>query len=431
MRQVKIVLIGAGSYGFGPAMLYDLMEGSELTGQLMLVDVDPARLARMTRVAQRMNQTWGERFEVLSTTDRREALPGATIVVAATERKRFEMWRLDIEIPLKHGVKPALGENGGPGGLFHTLRQVPVTLSIAQDMEQLCPDAWFINMSNPESRLCLAVHRYTRIKSVGVCQAAYITRYRMATILGLPPDDVDVKAAGINHFHWVLDIRHARSGEDLYPQFRNKLAATDSSYEPLSRECLRRFGLYPGPADNHVSEYLSWGWQYLPASYTDRVFHPPELTSGRGKALEAIAAGDGPLADIELELFRRGSVSWQTLDIIRSLIDNGNRYILSVNIPNDGYIPNMTSGAIVEIPAIIGADRIYGLRTAALPPAIAALAELQVRIMDLAVEAAVTGDRQTALEALIIDPLVPDPQTAEKILDEMLVLQAELLPQFQ
>lgn len=431
MRPAKIVLIGAGSYGFGPAMLYDLMEGSPLTGQLVLVDVDAERLACMTAVAQRMNQTWGERFEILSTTERREALPGADIVCAATERKRFEMWRMDIEIPLKHGVKPALGENGGPGGLFHTLRQVPLTLSIARDIEQLCPDAWFINMSNPESRLCRAVHRYTTIKSAGVCQGAYITRHRMAALLGRPAEEVDVKAAGINHFHWVLDIRDARTGEDLYPQFRERLAAADPCYEPLSRECLRRFGLYPGPADNHVSEYLSWGWQYLPASYTDRVFSPPELTSGRGTALAALASRSGPLAEHELELFRRGNVSWQTIDIIRSLIDNGNRYILSVNIPNDGCIPNISAQAIVEVPAIVGADRIYGLRTAALPPAIAALAELQVRIMDLAVEAAVTGDRRTALEALMIDPLVPDPQTADRILEEMLVLQAELLPQFR
>jgi alpha-galactosidase len=148
--------------------------------------------------------------------------------------------------------------------------------------------------------------------------------------------------------------------------------------------------------------------------------------------LEKYAGGDGPLSADELEQFmvERG-YRWQTLDIILSLLDNGNRYVLSVNVPNDGYITNLKQGAIVEIPAIVGADRIYGLGMGELPPAIASLMERQLVVMELNVEAAVTGDRQTALEGLILDPLVPDPEIAEKILDEMLVAQADYLPQFQ
>jgi alpha-galactosidase len=121
---------------------------------------------------------------------------------------------------------------------------------------------------------------------------------------------------------------------------------------------------------------------------------------------------------------------WQTVDILLSLLDNGNRYVLSLNMPNDGYITNLRQGAIVEIPAIVGADRIYGLGIGELPDAIAGLLELQLTIMDLVVDAAVLGDRQAALEALLIDPTVPDPDTAEKILDEGLRLQADYLPQF-
>ncbi|MBC8276310.1 MAG: hypothetical protein H8E40_15260 [Chloroflexi bacterium] len=126
-----------------------------------------------------------------------------------------------------------------------------------------------------------------------------------------------------------------------------------------------------------------------------------------------------------------GGLRWQTLDIILSLLDNGNRYVLSLNVPNDGYITNLKQNSIVEIPAIVGADRIYGLGMGELPTAIAAVMDLQLHIMDLVIEAAVTGNRKTALEALVIDPTVPNPATAENILDELLLAQAELLPQFK
>jgi len=433
MNPPKIVIIGAGSHVFGPMLIRDLMQCPELRGtQLVLVDIAADKLDTITRLAHRMNQTWDAHFEITSTTERREALPGADIVITAIERKHYEMWRLDIEIPRKHGTQYLYGENGGPGGLFHTLRQVPPMLEIARDIEQLCPDAWLINMSNPESRLCLALHRYTRVKNVGVCLGAYITQNSLATkVLGRQQKDIDIKVAGINHCHWVMDIRDARTGEDLYPEVRRRIEQVDPDWEPLSRECLRRFGYYPGPADTHVGEYLSWGWKFMPPGFTDWIFNSDVAEREREARLRALAAESGPLDPRELDgLMIEGALRWQTVDIILSLLDNGNRYVLSLNVPNEGYITNLKRDAIVEIPAIVGADRIYGLGMGELPPAIAAILELQLYIMDLAVEAAAKGDRQAALEALIIDPTVPDPQSAEKMLDEALIAQAELLPQF-
>lgn len=438
MRVPKIVLIGVGSHSFGLMTVRDLMQCLELRGShLALVDIDEGKLDLMTRLVRRLNQTWEAGFEISSTTDRCEALPGANIVVVSIERRRYEMWRLDIEIPLKHGIPNLYGENGGPGGMFHTFRQVPPMLKIARDMERLCPDAWLVNMSNPESRLCLALHRYSKVKNVGVCLGAYITQNNLARkVLGLNQNDIDIKAAGINHCHWVMDIRRTGTGEDLYPQVRSKIKSLEPEWEPLSRECLRRFGYYPGPADNHVAEYLGWGWKFMPPGYTDGIIRAgtasKERKSEQDARLDALASGEGPIDPDGLrELMIEGGLKWQTLDIILSLLDNGNRYILSLNVPNDGYITNLKQDAIVEIPAIVGADRIYGLGMGALPTSIAAVLELQLHIMDLVVEAAVTGDRKTAMEALIIDPTVPDPMTAEKILDEMLLAQAELLPQFR
>jgi len=430
----KFVVIGAGSFSFGTMTVRDLMEAPELKGsEIVLVDINEERLDRMTRLARRLNETWEADMKITSTTDRCEALPGTDIVVGAVERNRYPLWQMDIEIPRKHGAGDLYGENGGPGGFFHTLRQAPITLDIVRDVERLCPDAWFINMSNPESRLTLAIERYTNVKTTGVCLGAYITRRLLATkVLGLPEEEVDIKVAGINHCHWVMDIRRNGTGEDLYPALRQKIEAVDPKWEPLSRECLRRFGYYPGPGDSHVGEYIGWSTKFFPPNYTSWIFEADKQVDEMTARLETFAGGEGPLSAEELEQFmvERG-YKWQTMDIILSLLDNGNRYVLSLNVPNEGYITNLRPGGIVEIPAIVGADRIYGLGMGELPTAIASLMNVQLDIMELNVEAAVTGDRQTALEGLIIDPLMPDPETAEKILDEMLVAQADYLPQFE
>jgi len=435
MKKPKIVLIGAGSHSFGLMTLKDLMDTPELHGcEVVLVDIAVDKLERMQRLALRLNEMWGAGLKISATDDRREALPGADVVVTSVERKHYEMWQLDISIPEKHGCRRLYGENGGPGGMFHTLRQVPLLLEIARDVERLCPNAWLLNLSNPESRLCLALNRYTRVKNVGICLGAYITQNNMARVLGLQQHDIDIKVAGINHCHWVMDVRRTGSGEDLYPEFKKRIESFDPDWEPLSRECLRRFGYYPGPADTHVGEYLGWGWKYLKPEQTAWIFRGDQSEKEREKEVELLASGGGPLNESEMKVLKslliEGGLRWQTIDILLSLLDNGNRYILSLNQANDGYISNLKQGAVVEIPAIVGADKIYGLHMGELPSAIAGILELQLYIMDLVVDAAVKGDRQAALEALIIDPNVPSPDVAEKILDEMLIAQADYLPQF-
>jgi alpha-galactosidase len=435
MKTPKIVLIGAGSHSFGLMTLKDLMDTPALHGcEVVLVDIAADKLERMHRLAGRLNEMWGAGLKITATTDRREALPGADMVVTSVERKHYELWQLDISIPEKHGCRHLYGENGGPGGFFHTMRQVPLLLEIARDVEKLCPQAWLLNLSNPESRLCLALNRYTKVKNVGICLGAYITQNNLARVLGLQQNDVDIKVAGINHCHWVMDIRRTGSGEDLYPEVKKRIEAVDPKWEPLSRECLRRFGYYPGPADTHVGEYLGWGWKYLRPEQTGWIFRGDESEKEREAQVEFLANGTGPLQEEETKVLKglliEGGLRWQTIDILLSLLDNGNRYILSLNQANDGYISNLKQGAVVEIPAIVGADKIYGLHMGELPTAIAGLLELQLYIMDLVVDAAVKGDRQAALEALIIDPNVPSPDVAAKVLDEMLIAQADYLPQF-
>src|SRR5512135_3791684 len=166
--MAKIVLIGAGSVSFGTGTLCDLFAArEELRGStIALVDINPASLQLMAQVAQRLNAATGEPFVIQATTDRCQALPGAQFVITSIAVKRNERWRLDFQIPLSHGVKHVLGENGGPGGVFHAMRNIPIMLDICRDIERLCPNALVINFSNPEGRLCLAATRYTSLQFV-------------------------------------------------------------------------------------------------------------------------------------------------------------------------------------------------------------------------------------------------------------------------
>ena len=149
---------------------------------------------------------------------------------------RNRLWKFDFEIPRKYGIRHTLGENGGPGGVFFTLRTIPLIMDIVRDMERFCPDAYFINFTNPESRLILALGMYSNIRSVGLCHGIFMGQNDVAKIMELPSDQVDVFGAGMNHFQWLLEIRDRYTGEDLYPLLRQKEKAFDPEFVPLTRK---------------------------------------------------------------------------------------------------------------------------------------------------------------------------------------------------
>ncbi|HSJ58056.1 MAG TPA: hypothetical protein VLC95_12800, partial [Anaerolineae bacterium] len=288
MKPVKVVIIGAGSAIFGLNTLATLMRSEQLRGGTVgLVDINEEGLALVEQLARRLNREWGAGIEIVSSTRREEVLPGAGFVIVSIEAgPRDELWQRDWEIPLAFGVRQPYGENGGPGGLAHTLRQVPPMLAIARDMERLCPDAWLINFTNPVPRLCLAVERYSRIRSVGLCHqvneafmlagVALADRYGIEVPAGVNSDAhpdvwskaryvadlmkplITIKAAGLNHFTWILDLRDRRTGEDLYPAFREGFMALPPDFEPLTRDVFEATGLCPVPGDSHLAEYLPW-----------------------------------------------------------------------------------------------------------------------------------------------------------------------------
>jgi len=461
MLPTKIVVVGAGSTIFGLNTLSALLGSERLRGsQLALVDRNADTLALVARLAERLNREWDAEIAITTHTHHAEALEGAEFVVSAIEvPPREELWRSDYEIPLKYGVRQPYAENGGPGGFAHAARNIRPVMEIVRDMERACPNAWFVNYTNPMMRICDAIARYSRIKVVGLCHqihAGYgMVGYVLADVLGVEVPEgtisthadpalwprlrqlarqalerVDIKAAGLNHFTWMLDLRDKRNGEDLYPLFAERWASFDPTFEPLTRRVYRAFGWFPIPGDEHLCEYLPWAsdpvtrpWE----KYEISLYDWDLADQLRGVGHDDIAKmGEGKRSIDHL----RDADSEGALEMIENIAGAGNHYHLAVNLPNQGYIPNLPAGAIVEVPGLVSGAGVQGVGVGPLPEPIAELCRREITVVRLCVDAAIHGDRQAALQCLLLDPVVTDLDVAQQILDDYLETYREHLPQF-
>jgi len=460
MSITKIVVVGAGSASFGPSTLATLIREPALReSHLALVDLDDGALETVKRVAERMNEAWEANMVISATTKRKEALAGANFVVVAIEvGPREKLWRQDWEIPLRHGLRQPYGENGGPGGLMHACRQIPPFMEIVGDMEALCPDAWLINFSNPLPRITRAVTKYSRIKIVGKCHQIKVG-YAIAAVLLRDrydldaPEDIslrsdrsnvptinriadcgrryfDIKSAGLNHFIWLLDIRDKETGEDLYPALRAAVDQAPATLEPFSLELFRIFGYCPIAGDTHLVEYLPWAhdpvakpWERYPIP----LYNWEENEMARGdlqQRLAEMANGRVPVDKLRL------AHSEGAAEVIVAITDNENYYDEAVNIPNRGAIANLPNETVVEVPALVNGLGISGVHLGALPEPIAELLRREAALVEMVVDTAVTGDRNLALQTLLLDPMINDIGRARAILDDYLKSFADYLPQF-
>ena len=412
MKTANIVFIGAGSMSFGMPTFGDLFTTPELNGAtLSLVDIDEDNLERMYGLAVKMNEASGMELKINKTTQRREVLPGADYVINSLAIERCNLWKHDFQVPVKHGVKHCLGENGGPGALFFTLRTVPLIIEICRDMEELCPDAWFLNFSNPESRIVLAVSKYTKIKCAGFCHGIFMGRWSVSCILGLKPEEIEVSAAGLNHFQWLTSIRRIIDNTDLYPLLREKEKDFDPKFQPLSRKIFRAFGYWPTCSDDHLGEYLPYGYEAGMHGYD---FDADDRNRVEMKRyIRAIMDGE---KDVK-ELFKKSGE--KAIEAIAAMHTGKRIELPAAIVYNGGAVKNLPSELAVEIPAIVDGNGITKLHVGEVPVGAAALMMLQAGAQQMSVEAAVHGDRQMALQALLADPVMTSTDAAVKILDEL------------
>jgi alpha-galactosidase len=458
---MRIVCIGAGSDAFGLNTLVTLLRSQHLRGsELALVDRDSNALETVARLAERINREWGAAFKLSAHTDHREALPAADLVVLSIEvSPREALWRSDYEIPLQYGVRQPYAENGGPGGFAHAARNIGPVLEIVRDMEQLCPHALLINFANPMQRICDAVARYSRIQAVGLCHQITAGYAMIGKTLSQELDievpsaftsthsspgisearlhvaqqtmnKVDIVAAGLNHFTWMLDLREVRTGRDLYPVFAERWRQQDPSFEPLTRRVYQAFGLFPIPGDEHLCEYLPWvsdpltrPWEKYELSLYEWDLRSSLRDKHRAE-MARLAQGFGDISAL------RGAFSEGAAEVIEAVAGAGHRYWLAVNVPNHGAISNLPAGAIVEVPGVLGAQGVKPLSVGDLPEPIAELCRREITVTRLCVDATVHGDRQAALQCLLLDPVVRDLEIARRVLDDYLVAYREYLPTF-
>jgi alpha-galactosidase len=409
----KIVFLGASSAAFGMSMFRDLFSTSELAGStLVLVGRSAERLERSTRLAKLLNETSGAGYRIETTTDWRAALDGAEFVVHSTAIDRNRLWKLDFEIPRKYGIRHTLGENGGPGGLFFTLRTLPVVFDFVREMERRCPRATFINFSNPESRIVLALGQYSRLRSLGLCHGIFMARDNVARILGMPEKRVDVWGAGLNHFQCLMQIHDRETGEDLYPLLREKEQGFDPAFSPLTRKLFRAFGYWLGCGDGHVGEYFSFGWEAGEDGYN---FDWDEAERAKlVRMIDDVLAGNAAMPDWWSTPSGERAVS-----IISAMLHNSKQLIESAVVFNGQAISNLPANAAVELPIVADIAGVHPVSLGPLPDGIAKLMTIQVQVQQMAVEAAMHASKEMALQALLLDPVVNSVDAAHGLLDEL------------
>jgi alpha-galactosidase len=312
-------------------------------------------------------------------------------------------------------------------------------------MEQECPQALLLNFTNPETKVCEAITRLTNIQAIGLCHGVFAGRHALAFVLGMPEEELDTAACGLNHFSWFQEVRRIGTGEDLYPRLRALERTGDWLADwheiALPRVLLRRFGLWPSPGTNHIGEYIRWADEFIASElqyfYDAADGHPwqggsvPEFVYSVGhidsrRPFQPNPAPQGHIEDAELA--PSGELA---VPIIEGIVCDVSRTLDAVNVPNKGSIPGLDPDTVVEVPALVDAQGVCARKMAPLPDGITAMLRQQAAIHNLLVQAFAERSRNKLLQALLLDPTVHSYRGAVQCVDEMISIQRSLLPQFE
>ena len=422
-KKEKIVIIGAGSLQFGLGSIGSIVNSDALQGStISLHDINQANLDLATQSCKDAIEQKNLNFDLESTIDRKKALKNATFIINSIEvPPRFKWFDLDYETPRKYGNTQVMGENGGPGGLFHSLRVIPPILEICEDIAKICPDAFLINYSNPMSRICLAIKRkFPSINFVGLCHEFPGFIHHYSKILNTPISNLEMRAGGSNHFGVLLSIRYIDKNKDAYPDLR-KLApeylTNISGFlndVDLIKYILEKFDYIPYTQDSHYGEYISWAWEKANLEGVRDFYNGYKkftLLTGR-RILKSIKRGKG--ANLVKPDHERA------IPIIEGIKTDSNHEEVSVNLPNEDVITNLPRDLVVECPAIVTKNGLKAIKLGDYPKGLAALLRNQASVQDLVVEAILKKSKGIAFQALLLDPTIDNASKAEEIFEEML-----------
>ena len=427
----KITFMGAGSTVFAKNVLGDSMLTPSLSGfELSLYDIDAERLeesyAMVTALNKNINEGRAKVTKHLGVENRKEALRGADFVVNAIQVGGYEPCTVtDFEVPKKYGLRQTIADTLGIGGIFRALRTIPVLEDFANDMQQVCPNAWFLNYTNPMAMLSGYMQRYTGIKTVGLCHSVQVCSSGLFRGLGMEvKGPVKEKIAGINHMAWLLEIYDA-DGNDLYPEIKKRAAAIlndpeNKSGDLVRYEYIRRFGYYCTESSEHNAEYNNLFIKAAHPELIDR-YHIP-LDEYPRRCIHQIA--DWKAAR---DKYVNGEVSHtrtrEYASYIMDAIVTGVPYRIGGNVLNKGLITNLPHNACVEVPCLVDREGVQPTVIGDLPEICAAMNRTNINAQLLTIEAAVTKSRDAIYRAAMLEPHT----AAELTIDEIISLCDDLI----
>ncbi|MEM3569165.1 MAG: hypothetical protein QXU11_01280 [Thermoproteota archaeon] len=443
LREIRLALIGAGSLAFTPSLLKALAQSSlseecELTVALM--DVDQRILDIMYKIGSKLiehieDDEGVKRFKIEKHSERKPALENADFVIVTVGVGSVRATQIDIEIPMNKGILQAIGDTVGPGGIMRAFRHIPLLLDLARDMEDVCPNAYMFNYSNPLTPLVRAIRRESKVKCYGLCTGPYAVKPALATLFQVSSEEIQAYTGGINHLFWVKDF--SVNGEKGYPLLEEKLKSEDAvcKIDPVILELYDIFGILPAIGlGRHVAEFFPRIFMQPEAIKKYRIALFPEDTIydfKNRKPMESllmnIALGKMSIR----ELMLRKGLEEEGIGVVRlmeALVLDKREFYPGINIPNEGVISNLPSWGIVEVPAYVDSTGIHPFNLGALPKAAAAVLSSRLCQYELTVDAALLCDKSLAMQSLLLDGYVRSVDEARELLREMLYAEREWLP---
>ena len=442
----KVVIIGAGSSMFTKKLLGDLLSFNDMSiDEFSLVDINTEKLGVMVKLAEKLCSQFGKKVKISSTDKRREVLSDAKWVINTIGVGGVEAYRNDLEIPDKYGLSQCIGDIIGPGGMFRFLRAYPELLRICKDMEELCPDAFLFNYTNPMAPLCLALGKKTSIRIFGFCHNVQSTAQQLSNYLQVDESRISYWAAGINHMDWFLEYKV--DGKDAYPKLFDisqteeeiiKLADYEQDYASMGVrlvdlvrfKIMHNFGKYPSESPFHMSEYVPYFRK------NEKAIKDLQVDNRWWFAHEC--AADEYFEEIKDMLKKDAHISCdKTFEYAPEIIHaniTGKPFRANLNVKNTGLISNLPENSVVEVPCYTDSEGIHPCYVGELPYALAALNMTNINMHIGMAKAANEKKIKLIYDAVKMDPLTGAILTLDQIdemVSEMIEVNSEYLTDFE
>ena len=432
--MAKIAIIGAGSVEFTRNILTDLGSYPELHGtlQLALHDIDEERLAYAERTANQVVERLGAGYTVSAHLDRKQVFDGADYLINEIQVGGYRATVTDFEIPTRYGLRQTIADTIGIGGIMRGLRTVPVMIEMGNEMAELCPEGLLLNYTNPMAMVPWGIwagSRWPAARTIGVCHSVRDTHTFLASLVGVPEEQVEFRTAGFNHQCFVYVFRDRATGDDLYPRLREVVDADPNGLGRRVRvEIFKRFGYFPTESSEHSSEYVPWF-----------LHHPDQVEKFRCEIDEYIRRSDENLAEweaLKAQLDAGAQIETEQNNELASqyvfALETGTPIELYGNVRNEGLIDGLPTDACVEVPVVVADGAVQPQAIGPIPVQCLALNRTFLNTVELTVRAVVEGSRDHVYQAALLDPHTAATLTTEQIVnmvDELIEAHGELIPE--